>query len=191
MLSEENVDSTSTYRRNRSIHSSYKLLLRLSSDEEFTRAVLDLNVKASYFKEAFVPSFELWKTLSFIGINDCVLLPLRLVIHSLTLLLILLFWTILQWWKEQTINLNADFKISSLASVHTQISTACLKTDLIDPSQSRHLIFNGLLLLYIDDCIRSPELSLGSPRMQVIPVLSEMHSDKIVVFSGIKKAASK
>lgn len=43
----------------RSIHSSYKLLFKLPSDEEFTWAVLDLKVKASYFKEAFVPSFEL------------------------------------------------------------------------------------------------------------------------------------
>lgn len=83
---------------------------------------------------------------------------------------------------------HADFKISSLASMHTQISTAHLKRD---PLQNRHLIFNGLLLLYIDVCIRSPELSLGLPKMQVILVLSEKHHDNIVVFSGIRKGASK
>lgn len=52
------VDSTSTCRTNRLIHSSYKLLFRLPSDEEFRWAVLDLNVKVSYFKEAFVLSSE-------------------------------------------------------------------------------------------------------------------------------------
>lgn len=76
--------------------------------------------------------------------------------------------------------------MSLLASVLNHISTALLKGDLVDSSQNRRLIFNGLLLLYIDVCIRCPEL-----RIQVVPVLSEKLSDKVVLFSGIRKGASK
>lgn len=88
-----NVDSTCMYRRNRSIHSSCELLFRLPLDEEFTGGVLDLEVKTSYFKEVFVPSFELLIDNRIFYISGAVHfhLVLRLVICCLMPLLMLLF----------------------------------------------------------------------------------------------------
>ena len=71
------------------------------------------------------------------------------------------------------------------------VFSSSLEERLDDPSQNRHLILNDLLLLYMDVCIRSSELSLGLPSMRVVPVLSEKHNGKTVVLSESRNRASR